>query len=80
MSKEMRPQAKKINIDPSATKPYQITLLSPGIDDNSTLLSTTASVTPDKNTLKKKIVPETRKVPKIDHGKKFLIPKKRFSY
>ena len=49
----MRLKTKKFNIYPNGTKPNQINLLSPGIDDNSTLSITTASVTPDKKTLKK---------------------------
>ena len=53
MSKYMRPQTKKSNIDPSATKSYKIAIVSPSIDDNSTLSTTTASMTPDKNTIKK---------------------------
>ena len=55
MSKEMGPQTKKVNIDRSATKPDQIDILSTGFYDNSNFYSTTASVTPAKNTLNKKL-------------------------
>ena len=41
ISKYMRPQTKKGNIDPSETKLYQITHLLSGIHDNSTMSSTT---------------------------------------
>ena len=49
----MRLKTKKVNIDPSATKPDKIDLLSLGIYDKSTLSSTASRVTHDKKTLKK---------------------------
>ena len=50
----MRSQTNKVNVDPSANKPDHISILPQVIDDNSNLSSKTASMTPDKNTTKKK--------------------------
>ena len=68
MSKQIRLHTKRVNLDPSATSPNIIVLLTPVIDDNFTLFSTTIIMTQDKNTKKKKDVPQIRKVPKIYQG------------
>ena len=47
MPKQMVPQMKKLNIDPTPTKPDHIDLLLPDIDDNSIMSSKTASMTTD---------------------------------
>ena len=67
----MAPQTNKFNIVPTATKPNQITLLSPGIDDNYIMSITTVMVTPDKKTPKKKDKTQIKKVPKIYLGKPY---------
>ena len=43
----MVPQTKKVDIYPTETTPDKFPFLSPGMDDNYILSSTTASVTPD---------------------------------
>ena len=50
----MATQNKKIVIDSTATTPNKLDILSPYIDDNSTMLSITESVTSDKKTPEKK--------------------------
>ena len=75
----MSTKTKKVNIDPSATTHNIIDLLSSGIDNISTLLSTTARMTPNKKTLHKNDLPDIRVVPKIDHGEKILFQKVRFT-
>ena len=57
---------KKLNIDPSASTPPKIPLLSPGIDGSYTMSRSTTSVTTDKMNPNKKALPEIRKAPKID--------------
>ena len=54
MSKKMVKQTKKFNITPIASTLQQIALISPGIDDSSTLLNLEMSVTPKMMSSKKK--------------------------
>ena len=65
----MVPQTKKFNIDPMATKPDKMYLLSSVMYKNYIPLSATASVTPDKKIAKKKGENETRKAFRVDLGK-----------
>ena len=65
MSKYMKPQSMKVNIDPTTTTPNMVSIWSPGIDDISNMFSTAASLTPDEKNLKK-YAPEIRKFPNID--------------
>ena len=62
----METQNKKFKIDSIEATPNQTSHLSPGIYDNFTLFSTTASLTPDKMTPKKKKRTEISKELKID--------------
>ena len=71
MSKQMVPNINKVNIYPMETKPNQTSLLSPGIDDNYVLSSTTEIVTPYKKTPKEKEKAEIRKQSNIDLGKPY---------
>ena len=67
----MSPQKKIFNICPSEIAPKRIVILSPGIDDISSisqLLVFSVSVTPEKITPKKTELPVIRKMPKTDHG------------
>ena len=54
MARQKTTTTKKVKIDPSANKPDQISILSPGIIDNSTLSGKTETMTPDKKPLKGK--------------------------
>ena len=69
----------KFNIVPSSDKPYKVVLVSPVIDDDSTHLSTTESVAPDKKNLKKKMDHRLEKCLKLIMGE-YSDPKKLDSH
>ena len=53
----MAPQTNKFNINPSASTPQKITILSPGVDDSSTMPKSIINFTPERITPKKKPLP-----------------------
>ena len=59
-------QKKKVSTNISAITLQHIALLSPGIDDSSTMYRTTTCVTPERITPDKEALPKIRKVPKMD--------------
>ena len=64
----MESQKSKVNIIPSESALQHIVPLSPEIDDISTLLNLSTSVTPENITQQKEALTMIRKVTQIDHG------------
>ena len=81
MSEQMMPKTKTVNMDPRATtrltKIKQISILSPVIDDSSSLSSSTIRVTLNKKTPNKKVFLGIRKFLKMIMGEKSQTSKRQ---
>ena len=66
-AKKIAPQKDKVKIHPNATTPKHIALLSPGIEDNFSLLRYQIVMTLDKITPQNMEFPVIRNMPKTDN-------------